>query len=124
MSELLSVRPNLEVTDVAPTVAHLCDVFGFTVEVDEPDMGLALLHRDLVGVAVVRAAEPAVNETTQCYIGVRDVDDLFTTSLARGANVVIGLTDHAWGLRDFVVELPAGHRLAFGERVVPVEPPR
>jgi predicted enzyme related to lactoylglutathione lyase len=121
MSELLSVRPNLEVTDVAPTVTPLCEVFGFAVEVDEPEMGLALLHRDLVGVAVVRAAEPAINETTQCYIGVRDIDNLYATSVARGATVVIGLTDHAWGLRDFVVQLPAGHRLAFGERTVAPE---
>jgi hypothetical protein len=27
------------------------------------------------------------------------------------------LTDHPWGLRDFVVEIPGGHRLALGERV-------
>lgn len=119
MSELLSVRPNFEVADIGPTVTHLCQVFGFAVEVDEPEMGLALLHRDLVGVAVVRAAEPAINETTQCYIGVRDVDDLYTTSVAQGATVVIGLTDHAWGLRDFVVQLPGGHRVAFGERLIP-----
>lgn len=120
----MSVRPNLEVTDLGPTVNHLCDVFGFAVEVDEPDMGLALLHRDLVGVAIVRTAQPTVNETTQCYIEVRDVDDLYTTTLAKGAEVVVGLTDHAWGLRDFVVQLPSGHRLAFGERTVSEESAR
>ena len=31
--------------------------------------------------------------------------------------VVTGLTDHPWGLRDFVVEMPGGHRLALGERI-------
>ena len=31
MTEFLSVRPNLEVADLGPTVAHLVDVFGFEV---------------------------------------------------------------------------------------------
>jgi hypothetical protein len=30
---------------------------------------------------------------------------------------VVPLTDHPWGLRDFVAEIPGGHRLAFGERI-------
>jgi uncharacterized glyoxalase superfamily protein PhnB len=75
-----------------------------------------LLHRDGVGVAVVRTPNPAVNETTSAYIAVSGVDNLHAQTLARGAKVVVDLTDHAWGLRDFVVELPGGHRLAFGER--------
>jgi hypothetical protein len=29
------------------------------------------------------------------------------------------LTDHPWGLRDFVIEIPGGHRLALGERIGP-----
>jgi hypothetical protein len=26
------------------------------------------------------------------------------------------LTDHPWGLRDFVIEIPGGHRIALGRR--------
>jgi predicted enzyme related to lactoylglutathione lyase len=116
MSEFLSVRPNLEVSNLQPTVGHLVDVFGFEVEVHEEEMGLALLHRGSVGLAVVRTANPAVNETTSAYIGVTEVETLHATSVDRGAKVVNPLTDHPWGLRDFVVEVPGGHRLAFGER--------
>ena len=36
--------------------------------------------------------------------------------MAFGA-VVTPLTDHPWGLRDFVIEIPGGHRLALGERI-------
>jgi predicted enzyme related to lactoylglutathione lyase len=116
MSEFLSVRPNLEVSSLEPTVAHLVDVFGFDVEVLEDEMGLALLHRDGVGLAVVRTAAPAVNETTALYIGVTEVETLHAVSVDRGAKVVYPVTDHPWGLRDFVVEIPGRHRLAFGER--------
>jgi hypothetical protein len=118
MSELLSIRPNLEVEQLGPLVAHLRQVLGFEVDVEEEDMGLVLLHRDEVGLAVVRANHPAVNETTSAYVTVTGVGELYAEFRGRRAKVVVDLTDHPWGLRDFVVELPGGHRMAFGERVV------
>ena len=117
MTEFLSCRPNLEVGELAPAAAFLRDVLGFEVEVDEPEMGLMLLRRDAVGLALVQSASPGINATTAAYIGVTGVDDLHERCAARGAPVVTGLTDHPWGLRDFVVEMPGGHRLALGERI-------
>jgi uncharacterized glyoxalase superfamily protein PhnB len=117
MSEFLNVRPNLEVRDLLPTVDHLVGVFGFEVEVHEIEMGLALLRHDAAAVAVVRTVHPAVNETTAAYLEVTDVDGLHASAVERGARVVSPLTDHPWGLRDFVAEIPGGHRLAFGARL-------
>jgi predicted enzyme related to lactoylglutathione lyase len=119
MTEFLSCRPNLEVRDLAPTAQFLQEVLGFVVDTDEPDFGLVLLHRDSVGLAVVRTPNPPVNETTAAYVGVSGVDELHARCVEHGAMVVMGLTDHPWGLRDFVVEVPGGHRLAFGERIAP-----
>ena len=115
--EFLSCRPNLEVDDLAPAAAFLREVLGFEVEVDEPEMGLVLLRRDAVGLALVQSPTPGVNATTAAYIGVTGVDDLHEQCAARGARIVTGLADHPWGLRDFVVEMPGGHRLALGERI-------
>jgi hypothetical protein len=117
MSEFLSVRPNLEVVELEPTVGHLVAVFGFEVEIREEEMGLALLRRDSVGIAVVRTGTPGVNETTASYVGVTGVDALHATCVQRGAKIINPLTDHPWGLRDFVAEIHGGHRLAFGERI-------
>jgi predicted enzyme related to lactoylglutathione lyase len=117
MSEFIDVRPNLEVGDLGATASHLRDVLGFEIDVEDEEMGLVLLHRDSVGLAVVRTPNPGVNETTAAYIGVTGVEALHDQSLARGARVVAPLTDHPWGMRDFVVELPGGHRVAFGERL-------
>jgi predicted enzyme related to lactoylglutathione lyase len=114
--EFLSCRPNLEVEDLEPAAAFLREVLGFKVEVNEPEMGLMLLRRDAVGLALVRSATPGVNVTTAVYLGVTGVDDIHEQCAARGARIVAGLTDHPWGLRDFVVEMPGGHRLAIGER--------
>jgi catechol 2,3-dioxygenase-like lactoylglutathione lyase family enzyme len=119
MTEFLSCRPNLEVADLAPTARFLREVLGFTVDADEPDFGLVLLHRDGVELAVVRTPNPAVNETTAAYVVVTGVDELHAHCVRHGAVVVTELADHPWGLRDFVVEVPGGHRLALGERVAP-----
>lgn len=72
MIEFLSCRPNLEVADLPTAAAFLRDVLGFEVEVDEPEMGLMLLRRDAVGLALVRSASPGVNATTALYVGVTD----------------------------------------------------
>jgi predicted enzyme related to lactoylglutathione lyase len=117
VTEFLSCRTNLEVDDLAPATAFLREVLGFEVEVDEPGMGLVLLRRDAVGLALVRSATPGVNATTAAYIGVTGVDELHEQCGAAGARIVAGLTDHPWGLRDFVIEIPGGHRLALGERI-------
>jgi predicted enzyme related to lactoylglutathione lyase len=117
VTEFLSCRPNLEVDDLAPAAAFLQEVLGFEIEVDEPEMGLVLLRRDRVGLALVQSATPGVNTTAAAYIGVTGVDDLHQQCAAHGAQIVTGLADHPWGLRDFVVEMPGGHRLALGERI-------
>ena len=92
-------------------------MLGFEIEVDEPEMGLVLLRRDAVGLALVQSPTSSVNATTAAYIGVTGVDELHQQCAARGARIVTGLADHPWGLRDFVVEIPGGHRLALGERI-------
>jgi len=119
MTALLSCRPNLEVTDLGPLVTFLRDVLGFSVDLNEEEMGLALLTHGPVGLAVVRTATPGVNATTACYVEVAAVDALHDRCVAAGATIANPLTDHPWGLRDFVVEVPGGHRVAFGQRLDP-----
>jgi predicted enzyme related to lactoylglutathione lyase len=118
MTSLLSYRPNLEVTDVQATADFLAGLLGFEVEtvVGEPPF-LALLRAGEVGLAVVLAEKPGVNSTTAGYLGVTDVDALHERCRERGVPVTTPLTDHPWGLRDFVIEIPGGHRIALGQRV-------
>jgi predicted enzyme related to lactoylglutathione lyase len=118
MTSLLSCRPNLEVGDVDATVEYCVKNLGFEVEVsvDEPAF-LALIRSGEVGLGIVLAENPGVNSTTACYIGVTGVDELHARCRDRGVPVTTPLTDQPWGLQDFVIEIPGGHRLAFGERI-------
>jgi predicted enzyme related to lactoylglutathione lyase len=118
MTNLLSCRPNLEVRDVDATVGYCVKNLGFEVEmsVGEPAY-LALVRSGEVGLGIVLAENPGVNSTTACYIGVTDVNGLHARCRDLGVPVTTPLTDQPWGLRDFVIEIPGGHRLAFGERI-------
>ena len=61
----------------------LHDVLDFEIDFEEIEMGLVLLHRDAVALAVVRTSNPG-DKTTAGYISVTDVDDLHSRCKARG----------------------------------------
>jgi uncharacterized glyoxalase superfamily protein PhnB len=48
------------------------------------------------------------------YVFVPDANVLFEEFKAKGARIHRTPEDSAYGLRDFVIEDPEGHRLAFG----------
>jgi predicted enzyme related to lactoylglutathione lyase len=116
MTSLLSYRPNLESRDVQATADFLADLLGLEIEtVGEPPF-LALLRSGQVGLAIVLAENPGVNSTTAGYLNVTDVDALHDHCRERGVLITTPLTDQPWGLRDFAIEIPGGHRIALGQR--------
>jgi predicted enzyme related to lactoylglutathione lyase len=120
MASVLSYRPNLEVTDVRGAADFLAGLLGFEIEMitGEPPF-LALIRSGEAAIGLVLASNPGVNSTTAGYLGVTDVDGLHAECQRRGIPITTPLTDQPWGLRDFVIEIPGGHRLALGQRVSP-----
>jgi predicted enzyme related to lactoylglutathione lyase len=118
MTSLLSYRPNLEVRDVQATADFLAGLLGFEIETvaGEPPF-LAVLRAGDTGLAVVLATIPGVNSTTAGYLSVTDVDALHDRCRERDVPIISPLTDHPWGLRDFAIEIPGGHRIALGQRI-------
>ena len=51
---------------------------------------------------------------TDIYVRVPDADAVHADLVARGAVLVRPLQDEPYGMRDFTVEGPEGHRIAFG----------
>jgi predicted enzyme related to lactoylglutathione lyase len=120
MTSVLSYRPNLEVSDVRGAAGFLADLLGFEVEmiVGDPPF-LAMVRAGEASIGLVKADQPGVNSTTAGYLGVTGVDGLHAECQRRGIPITTPLTDQPWGLRDFVIEIPGGHRLALGERIGP-----
>ena len=57
------------------------------------------------------------------YLHVRDCAGLYEEVVAKGVEIWHRLADKPWGMREFAVVTPDGHRIVFGERLpVDAEP--
>lgn len=112
--EFLVARPNLPVADVAASAAFYRDKLGFEVKAEMGDPpNFALLQRGGAEIALVSDESGA---KSGCYVYVRGVEALHEQCAAAGLEIVYPLTKEPWGLVNFVIEDPDGHRIAFGER--------
>lgn len=112
--ELINFRPNLLVKDVGISIGFYRDIIGFEVRNAMEDGSFGLMGKGLAEVALVRHDDPPGE---QAYLYVRGVDALHERCKAAGADIMRPLTEHPWGLRDFVVRDPDGHLIGIGERV-------
>jgi len=113
--------------DVPAAVDYFADTLGFFFD---PETGLfapdaaegpvyAIGSRDGVGVHLqirrrpVFAAEREAIES-DAYFYVDDADALFEEYVSKGVTFHYPICDEDYGMRDFAVVDPEGHRLAFG----------
>jgi catechol 2,3-dioxygenase-like lactoylglutathione lyase family enzyme len=117
MATFQRLQAALGVRDVLASAAFYARL-GFQVlaSMGEP-VSFALLGRDAVTVSLVLAERPAVADFACMYVYVDDVDAVHAECVAGEVSVVVALTDHPWGTRDFVVRDPDGHRIAIGQRL-------
>ena len=113
-----SARPNLEVREITPTLAFLTDVLRFDVVAAEGEpVTFTIIASGGASFAVFVADGAAVPTAAACYVELDGVVELERRCREAGAVITAELTDRPWGLRDFVVQLPSGHQIAFGERI-------
>lgn len=104
------------VKDIAASLAHYRDVFGFTVtfEYGTP-LFYACLCRDEVALQLLAAHQTSrPPENGAICIFVDDVDGIHSELAPRGAAVLKPPQDHDYGMRDFDVVDPDGSHLTFG----------
>jgi predicted enzyme related to lactoylglutathione lyase len=112
--QILNARPNLHVLDVERSVAFYHNLFGFeTLAMMGEPPSFALLRGGGAEIALNRDAD---RRPTGCYIYVTGVEQLHDRCAAAGVTVTYPLTMEPWGLLNFVIEDPDGHRIAIGER--------
>jgi uncharacterized glyoxalase superfamily protein PhnB len=51
------------------------------------------------------------------YLHVRDARGLYEETVKNGVEIWHPLADKSWGMREFAVVTPDGHRIVFGERL-------
>jgi uncharacterized glyoxalase superfamily protein PhnB len=60
-------------------------------------------------------AEATGNHSWFAHCVMENVDDYYAEILDRGAKVLSKIESKPWGIREFCVETPDGHRVVFGE---------
>jgi predicted enzyme related to lactoylglutathione lyase len=121
MSRIVDSRCVLAVRDLERSTRYYVDVLGFSKDpIDAP--GWSFLTRDrfrvMLGECVdERPAGELGNHSWYAYWNVEGVDDLYRELVANGAMVSSAPTDKPWGLREFGLSTPDGHRIVCGETI-------
>lgn len=120
MAEIISSTFVLAVNDLEASKRFYLDKLGFkeTLRVD----GWSFLNR---GVCNLRLGHcPNARPMSKCqdhswfaYLHVQDATNLFKEFVSRNVEIWHKLEDKSWGMREFAIVTPDGHRIVFGEEI-------
>ena len=120
MARIVNSRCVLAVRDLVASTRYYTEVLGFTRDPID-GAGWSFLTRDTFSVMLGECANerPASELGDHSYFAywiVDDVDGFYREIVDRGALVSSsGPTDKPWGMREFVLRTPDGHRITCGE---------
>jgi len=120
MADMTRVRCVLAVQDLDRSVGYYTRILGMAVDFTAP--GWAFLSRGSWRVMLGECADamPA-HETGDhsyfVYVTVDGIDELYDELVGKGATLTQSLADKPWGMREFGVRTPDGHRVMFGQEL-------
>ena len=122
MARLEGTRLILAVRNLRTATDFYLRVLGFRREFGDESDGWSWLSRDNVRVGLGECADavPASelgDHSYVAYITVDDVDGLYEDFLSRGARIRIPPETKPWGMREFALQTPEGHRMTFGSAI-------
>lgn len=108
----------LAVVDLAATVAWYRERLGFAIHFETE--GWCFLQRDgmqlMLGHCPDQPPASAIGDHSYfAYVEVDAIDALHAEFRQRGASGLGALHDRPWGMREFALATPDGHRLMFGQ---------
>ncbi len=119
MARLRGTRLILAVQNLRAATDFYINVLGLGRDFGDESDGWSWLSRDdfRVGLGECKDAIPASelgDHSYVAYVNVDDVDGLYTEFVSRGAPVRTAPETKPWGMREFGVQTPDGHRMTFG----------
>jgi predicted enzyme related to lactoylglutathione lyase len=123
VATLTGISPVLLVADLDRAVDYYRDRLGFACEVYGEPPDFAAATRDAATILLALAREPErlvphwkiVDNMWNAYIRVDDVDAVYAEVQERGGGIDYTIYDAPHGFREFGVQDPDGHDIAFGQ---------
>jgi catechol 2,3-dioxygenase-like lactoylglutathione lyase family enzyme len=120
MARMIDSRSVLAVRDLDASTRFYMDVLGFKRDFGDGSDGWSFLSRDGFKVMLGHCADatPAGelgDHSYFAYVLCEGVDQLYEEISARDVQIMSALASKPWGLREFGVRTPDGHRIMFGE---------
>lgn len=63
------------------------------------------------------SAEETGNHSWYAHVLTENVDEVYEELIGRGAKILSPIANKPWGIRDFTVVTPDGHRIVYGQLV-------
>jgi uncharacterized glyoxalase superfamily protein PhnB len=120
MPTILQNQYVLAVHNVRASAAFYVDVLGFGI-VDQPP-GWIFVQKDQVMIMLGECPNDMSPGELGChryfaYLRVDNADAWRAQMIDRGAKTVGDIADKPWGMREFAVATPDGHRLMIGQKI-------
>ena len=121
MPQIIGSRSVLAVRDLKRSTDYYTQVLGFEREPIDAEHW-SFLRRDdfnlLLGECPdEKSAADIGDHSYMLYLYVDGIDQLHDDVAARGADITAKPTDTPWGLREFSLRTPDGHRIRFGQPI-------
>ena len=116
--KIVHTRDVLVVKDLRVEAAYYKDKLGFDLDFTAP--GWEFLSFGDFKVMLGECSDEMTADATGhhswfAHAVVENVDEVYQEFLGRGAKILSAIADKPWGIRDFCVVTPDGHRIVFGQ---------
>lgn len=120
MPHILQNHYVLAVHDIKQSASFFVDNLGFQIKSEPP--GWILIQKDNCMIMLGECADaiPAGelgDHSYFAYLRVDDADDYYDELKAKGVEIAMPIADKPWGLREFGLKTPDGHRLMIGHLI-------
>lgn len=118
--KVIHTRHVLAVKDLEVAAAYFIDKLGMTRDFTAPGWEFLSFgdFKVMLGeCSDEMSAEATGNHSWFAHALVENVDDVYAEFIERGAEIISPIANKPWGIREFGVVTPDGHRITFGQLV-------